>query len=111
MKYIKHLVLGSALITGAALAFAAPVSENWENHCAKCHGADGSGQTKVGKKLKVKDYTKAAEQAKFTDEEIIKATAEGVFEGGKERMKAFKGELSDAEIKEFVGYIRKMKKG
>lgn len=110
MKYIKHLVLGSALITAAALSFAAPVAENWENHCAKCHGADGKGQTKVGKKLGVKDYTKADEQAKFTDADIVKATAEGIKDkNGKERMKAFKGELSDAEIKEFVAYIRKMK--
>lgn len=111
MKYTKHLLLGSTLIAAAALALAAPVAENWENHCAKCHGADGAGQTKVGKKLNVKDYTKAADQAKFTDEEIIKATRDGVMDkAGKERMKAYKGELSDAEIKEFVGYIRKMKK-
>lgn len=111
MKYTKHFILGSALITAAALSFAAPVAENWENHCAKCHGADGKGQTKVGKKLQVKDYTKADEQAKFTDADIIKATSDGVFDkNGKERMKAFKGELSEAEIKEMVGYVRKFKK-
>ncbi len=109
MKYIKHLILGSAVTAAAALAFAAPASENWENHCAKCHGADGKGQTKVGKKLNVKNYTKADVQAKMTDQEIIKATAEGVFDKGKEKMKAFKGELSEAEIKDFVAYIRKFK--
>lgn len=111
MKYIRHFILGSALITAAALSFAAPAAENWENHCAKCHGADGKGQTKVGRKLKVKDYTQADEQAKFTDADIIKATSDGVFDkSGKERMKAFKSELSDAEIKEMVGYVRKFKK-
>ncbi|MDO8544853.1 MAG: cytochrome c [Opitutaceae bacterium] len=110
MKYIKHLALASALVAAAALAFAAPVAENWENHCAKCHGADGKGQTKVGKKLNVKDYTKADVQGKMSDEDIIKATKDGVLDkSGKEKMKAYKGELSEAEIKEFVGYIRKFK--
>lgn len=107
---IKLIVAGAALAAGAAFVFAAPVAENWENHCAKCHGADGKGQTKVGKKLKLKDYTDAKVQAEMTDKEIIDATANGVFDkNGKETMKAFKGELSEAEIKEFVAYIRKFK--
>jgi cytochrome c6 len=109
MKYIKHIALGSALITAAAFAFAAPVAENWATHCSKCHGADGKGQTKIGKKLKLKDYSKAEVQAAMTDEEIVSATADGVVQNGKETMKGFKGELSEAEIKEFVAYIRKFK--
>ena len=56
MKHEINLILaGFALVAGAALVLAAPVAENWENHCAKCHGADGKGQTKVGKKLGVLD--------------------------------------------------------
>lgn len=105
----KHLLLGTPLVLVAAL-LAAPVGENWDNHCAKCHGADGKGQTKVGRKLKVKDYTDASVQAGMTDEEMLKATADGVFDdNGKEKMKAFKDELSSDEIKELVAYIRKFK--
>ena len=107
---LKSILAGGALAAIAALAFAAPVAENWENHCAKCHGADGKGQTKAGKKLNVKDYTDAKVQAEMKDADIIKITAEGVKDkAGKERMKGFKDELSEAEIKEFVGYIRKFK--
>ncbi|MEL0642594.1 hypothetical protein V6260_18615, partial [Pseudoalteromonas aliena] len=51
-------------------------------------------QTKVGKKLKLKDYTDAAVQAAMTDEEIIKVTTEGVVVDGKEKMMGFKDELS-----------------
>jgi cytochrome c553 len=105
---VKHILLGAPLMLGALLV-AAPVAENWENHCAKCHGADGKGQTKVGKKMKVKDYTDAKAQASFTDDEAFKATKDGVKDAGKERMKAYKDELSDAEIKELVAYIRKFK--
>ncbi len=91
------------------VGLAAPAQENWENHCAKCHGADGKGQTKVGKKLKLKDYTSAEVQAAMTDAEMTKAIAEGVFEGGKEKMKAYKEELSADEIAELVTLVRKFK--
>jgi len=108
-KTTKLIAAGAAFALAAALSQAAPAAENWENHCAKCHGADGKGQTKVGKKLNLKDYTDAKVQAAMKDEEIVKAITDGVFEKDKEKMKAFKGELSAAEIKDFVAYVRKFK--
>ena len=105
----KLLAAGVAFALAAALSQAAPAAENWENHCAKCHGEDGKGQTKVGKKLNLKDYTDAKVQAEMKDADMIKAITDGVFEKEKEKMKAYKDELSAAEIKEFVGYIRKFK--
>lgn len=105
----KIIIASVTFLLGSALGFAAPASENWENHCAKCHGADGKGQTKVGKKLKLKDYTDAKVQAELKDEEMIKVTSEGYFVDGKEKMKAFKGELSEQEIKDLVAYIRAFK--
>ena len=105
----KHILFGPPLLLAAVLV-AAPVAENWENHCTKCHGADGKGQTKAGKKLNVRDYTDAKVQAEMKDPDMIKATAEGVFDkGGKEKRKAYKDELSPEEIKELVAYIRKFK--
>lgn len=110
MKMQTKIIAASiTFLLGSALGFAAPAAENWENHCAKCHGADGKGQTKVGKKLKLKDYTDAAVQAAMTDEEIIKVTTEGVMVDGKEKMKGFKDELSADEIKDFVAFIRAFK--
>lgn len=96
------------LIT-ATVGRAAPASENWDNHCTKCHGDDGKGQTKAGKKLQVKDYTDAAVQQKMKDDEMTKTITEGVFDKGKEKMKAYKDELSADEIKDLIAYIRKMK--
>lgn len=103
------LLCALAFASGPTLGLAAPVAENWENHCTKCHGADGKGQTKAGKKLDLKDYTDAAVQAKMTDADMTKAIAEGIFEKGKERMKAYKEELSADEIKDLVAYVRKFK--
>ena len=110
MKFTTKHVLFGVLLAFAAVLVAAPVGENWENHCAKCHGADGKGQTKAGKKLNVKDYTDAKVQAEMKDEEMLKATADGIFDkGGKEKMKAYKDELSAEEMKELVAYVRKFK--
>ena len=107
---LKSILVGVIVAAIAAFAFGAPAAENWENHCAKCHGADGKGQTKAGKKLQVKDYTDAKVQAEMKDAEMIKATADGINDkAGKERMKAYKEELSSKEIEELVAYVRKFK--
>lgn len=102
------LSLGLAILSASPLA-AATAAENWENHCASCHGEDGKGQTKQGKKLKLRDYTDAAVQAEFKDDAMLKAILEGVKENGKERMKAFKDEISEEEAKDLVAYVRKLK--
>ncbi|MBA3849360.1 MAG: cytochrome C [Opitutus sp.] len=104
-----------ALLPFAALAiapcvFAADVAANWENHCVSCHGADGKGETKMGKKLKIRDLTDAAYQAKFTDADIVKAIKEGVkSETGKTTMKPIEG-LTDDEINALVAHVRTLKK-
>lgn len=106
---IKLTLCALGFAAAAAISSAAPVADNWENNCTKCHGADGKGQTKVGKKLNLKDYTDAKVQEKMTDADMTKAIADGVFENGKEKMKAYKSELSADEIKDLVAYIRKFK--
>ena len=53
-KPLALALLASALLAAASAGFAAAAAENWDN-CAKCHGADGSGNTKIGKKYKLKD--------------------------------------------------------
>jgi cytochrome c553 len=94
----------------ATTGLAADAKANWEKHCQKCHGADGKGQTVMGKKLKVKDYTDAKVQESFKDEEAIKVTKEGKNEGDKNLMPKFSDKLSDDEIKELTAYVRKFKK-
>ncbi len=109
---MKRLVAGivTLMVAGAVSAMAADAKENWTKHCAKCHGADGKGQTAMGKKLGAKDYTDAKVQAGLKDEELFKATKEGVKDkDGKVKMKGF-AELSDDEIKALVKHIREFKK-
>ena len=106
----KTLVLATLcfLATGA-LVRAADVKETWDKQCAKCHGADGKGDTKMGKKLEVKDYTDAKVQSVMKDEEMAKTIKEGKKEGDKTKMKPF-ADLSDADIKGLVAHVRSFKK-
>ena len=90
-------------------ASAGDVKENWDKSCKKCHGADGKGDTPMGKKLDMKDFTDAKYQASLKDEAMLKAIKEGVKDGDKVRMKAVEG-LSDEEMKALVAYVRAFKK-
>jgi cytochrome c553 len=110
MKKIIMTALVAAGFLTAGSVFAADAKENWSQLCAKCHGADGAGNTKIGKKLKVKDYTDAKVQAEFTDEQLAKTTLDGSTKDGKELMKGYKEDLSPTDVTALVAYIRQMKK-
>jgi cytochrome c6 len=106
----NHLILAVVILaTAIDSVSAADAKENWAKHCAKCHGADGKGQTPMGKKLKVKDYTDAKFQAELQDEPSIKLIKEGKKEGTRTLMNAFNETLSEQEIKDLVAYIRTFK--
>jgi cytochrome c553 len=109
----KLIVLGVALlIAGAVSVRAADAKETYDKQCAKCHGEDGKGKTKMGEKLGVKDYTDPKVQDQLKDDEMAKAIKEGVKEkdSDKTKMKGFADSLSDDDIKGLVAYIRKFKK-
>jgi cytochrome c553 len=88
---------------------AADSKTNWEEHCAKCHGVDGKGQTKMGKKLGIRDYTDAKVQGEFTDEAALQALKQGVKgKDGKLRMQPAE-ELSEEDMKALVQFVRAFK--
>jgi cytochrome c553 len=106
----KLIVLTCALLmAGAVSVRAADAKETWDKNCAKCHGEDGKGKTKMGEKVGVKDYTDAKVQAEMKDEKMLKSIKEGVKEDDKTKMKAF-ADLSDAEVKALIAYVRAFKK-
>jgi len=106
----KICVFAAIIIASAGIGVAADAAANWSQHCASCHGKDGSGNTMMGKKLGVKDYHDTKVQAAFSDAEAERAIKEGVKTNGKETMKPFGSKLSDADIKALVAYIRSFKK-
>jgi cytochrome c553 len=77
---MKKLILPVAImnLATALAASAAGAKENGDTMCAKCHGADGKGQTNIGRRLGVKDYTDPQVQAALKDEAVVKAIKEGL---------------------------------
>ena len=101
----------SALLLASPAARAASGAENWTQACATCHGADGVGHTKIGKRLEVKDLTDAAYQKTFTDDQLFDHLKNGeTTADGKVKMKPFGDKLSDDDLKAVVAYVRSLAK-
>jgi mono/diheme cytochrome c family protein len=103
------LVIAAIALAGVT-AYAADGKALYEKDCAKCHGQDGKGQTKMGQKMGAKDYTDAKVQEAMKDDAAIKAVKEGLKDKeGKTLMKPTEG-WSDEDIKAVVKYMRSFKK-
>ena len=105
MKKIPLLVL--ALLIAAPSAFAGGSPDGaalYKSKCAMCHGADGAGQTPMGKNMKLRDL-RSADVQKQTDAELAKWIADG-----KGKMPAYKSKMSADEINALVAFIRTLKK-
>jgi mono/diheme cytochrome c family protein len=91
------------------LLFAMPAKADdaaalFKGKCAGCHGADGKGDTSMGKVLKLRDLGSADVQ-KQSDADLT-----GIITNGKEKMPAYKGKLTDDQIKQVVAFVRSLKK-
>jgi cytochrome c6 len=109
----KYSLLGSAaaFLLFAAIGRAADAPATWGQNCAACHGADGAGQTKAGKKVGAKDLTDGANQKSFTDDQAFTAVKAGFKDAsGAVKMQPFADKLSDDEIKALVAYVRTLAK-
>jgi mono/diheme cytochrome c family protein len=109
MKKLVTLVIAAIALAGVT-AYAADGKALYEKDCAKCHGQDGKGQTKMGQKMGAKDYTDAKVQEAMKDDAAVKAVKEGLKDKeGKTLMKPTEG-WSDEDIKAVVKYMRSFKK-
>lgn len=107
----KLVLLGVAVAMAGMISLRADDTQaTYDKQCAKCHGPDGKGETKMGKKLGCKDYTDANVQGALKDEDAAKAIKEGLKDkDGKTLMKPAEG-LSDDQIKGLVAKMRSFKK-
>ena len=109
MKKLALLAIPAAFaLAFTTTAFAADGKAVYSDSCAKCHGDDGKGQTKMGQKLQARDYSDAKVQDSVTDDQAFKSIKEGMKKDGKTLMKP--SELPDADIKASIAYLRTLKK-
>ena len=109
MKKLITIVV-AILAVSALSARAADAKALYEKDCGKCHGPDGKGDTKMGKKSGAKDYTDPKVQEALKDDAAFKSIKEGLKDKeGKVIMKPIE-EASDDDIKALVAYMRTFKK-
>ncbi|MGI8469500.1 MAG: c-type cytochrome [Pyrinomonadaceae bacterium] len=83
----------------------ASATKIYSETCVKCHKEDGKGGESIvdGKKIKAPDFT-SEHHKNDKDSDWIDTIENGAKEDG---MPAFKGKISDDDIKNLVKYIRK----
>jgi len=104
MRYVLLSLTTWALFGFGAAHAADPGKEVYERSCKTCHGADGRGNLKMAKMLKVeiRDLGTKEVQAKTADE-LKKAITKG---NGK--MKPVTG-LTSKQLEDVVAFLRTMK--
>jgi mono/diheme cytochrome c family protein len=70
--------------------------------CYHCHGADGAGNTVLGRTLKLRDM-RSAEAQKFSDDEIVAIIASGADSG---KMPGFRKKLGPDMVEQLASYVR-----
>lgn len=77
----------------------------FKQHCAKCHGADGAGDTVQGKIAGAPDFTDPQWHEQFEDPGLINSVTHG-----RSQMPAFGKKLTQQQIKALVNYVRAFRK-
>lgn len=95
MKRIALALAVSFLFASAAQA--ADGKALFSTKCTVCHGADGKGQSAMGKKLGVKDLTVT---------KLSAADIEATVTHGKGKMTKFEGKLTAEEIKAVAAFVK-----
>jgi len=105
---LRTHIIALLTLSFAATAWADSAEEIWKGKgkCFECHGSDGRGKTKVGKKEKIPDLTSSKWKSKHTDAQIKDTITNGSEDNPK--MKPFKDKLTPEEIDSMVTFVRNL---
>lgn len=115
--FFSFIVVSASLVTCLSLLQLRPAGAAgdpakgkalYEKYCVACHGAQGKGDGPAGRMLKppAADFTSAASKKK------PEAELTQVIENGKPGtgMGPWKGQLSQAELGDLIGYVMTLRK-
>jgi mono/diheme cytochrome c family protein len=85
------------------------VEDLFINNCARCHGADGAGDTPLGRTFNSPDFTDPEWWRKHSNITSPGSLA-AIVSQGKGGMPAFGKKLKPTEIHRLVDYVRRFKK-
>lgn len=107
-------VLRSVLICFSIILFVAISNLAWgqsagetifKSKCVLCHGADGTGNTPLGKQLQAANLCSKDVQSKKN------AELHKIIHDGQTNMPAFAEQLTDEQIDQVIKYVRTLGKG
>ncbi|MGO8759870.1 MAG: c-type cytochrome [Terracidiphilus sp.] len=99
------VALTAVVVLAGAVGFAQSSGEAvYKGKCQSCHGAQGVPNPGIAKAMGVKPANDPSVKAE-SEAQMITITA-----NGKAKMPAFKGKLTDADIKASVEYFRTLAK-
>ena len=98
------ITLALSLATWSKPAAADDAAPIYKAKCAACHGADGKGDSPIGKKMGLRDFA-SPEVLKMSDGELTTIIADG-----KDKMPSYKKSLKPEQIRDLVGYVRSLGK-
>ena len=100
-KKLAVVVMALAILALPLASFAADAAADvFKSKCAMCHGPDGKGKMAGTKDLGSADVQKSSDAD-------LAAT---ITNGKPPKMPAYKGKLTDDQIKSLVAYVRTFKK-
>jgi mono/diheme cytochrome c family protein len=99
----KTTMLALLLTAALPLVAAADDAALYKAKCAMCHGANGDGQTPMGKKMALRDL-RSPDVRKQSDADLTKIVADG-----KGKMPGYSAKLKPEEIKGLVAHMRTLK--
>lgn len=102
--HIAILVVLVILGTLVVPANAQDAAALYKTKCAACHGADGKGETTIGKANKMRDLASDDVQ-KQSDADLT-----AIITNGKNKMPAYAKSLKPEQVKDLVSYIRSLAK-
>lgn len=95
-----RVALAAAILLAGAVGFAQSGEATYKVKCQSCHGAAGVPNPGIAKLMGVKPATDPSVKG-HSEAQMIAITT-----NGKGKMPAFKGKLTDAQIKDSVAYFR-----
>lgn len=99
---ILFLIAAGLVFCAAPLWAQNDAATVYKTKCSVCHGADGSGNTAVGKSMNLRDL-RSADVQKQTDGQLTEIIAKG-----KNKMPGYAKSLKDSQISDLVAYIREL---
>lgn len=97
--------LAAVILLAGAVSFAQSSGEaTYKAKCQSCHGAEGTPNPGIAKAMGVKPVSDPSVKS-MSESQMITVTTDG-----KGKMPAYKGKLTDAQIKDSVNYFRSLGK-